>query len=215
MTAREYRCAVRMGGSVRVSVIGAAALSLMLLAAASSLAQAQSPPAPLPGFITSHEVTRIARSAGFEPVAPPLREGTTYVLRALDFRGVLMRVVVDAHSGAIRAVNRIVAGPGFYGPPIGMAAPYGFPDGYGLGMAPGDEIVAPPTPPMPPFVGRTAVHPIITPPLPRPRPAALASHRPADEVKPAANTVAMPGSAAAATVAPVAPTRPALVPLND
>jgi hypothetical protein len=186
----------------------------MLLAAAPGYAQAQSLPAPLPGFITSHEVTRIARSAGFEPVAPPLREGTTYVLRALDFRGVLMRVVVDARSGAIRAVNRIVAGPGFYGPPIGMAAPYGFPDGYGLGMAPGDEIVVPPTPPMPPFVGRTAVHPIITPPLPRPRPAALASRRPADEMKPAANTVAMPGNAAAATVAPLAPSRPALVPLN-
>jgi hypothetical protein len=96
---------------------------LLLLAAAPSHAQAQSQPAPLPGFITSHEVTRIARSAGFEPVAPPLREGTTYVLRAMDFRGILMRVVVDARSGAIRAVNRIVAGPGFYGPPIGMAAP--------------------------------------------------------------------------------------------
>jgi hypothetical protein len=208
-----YRRAVRMGVSVRVSVIGAAALCLLLLALSPS--DAQSPPLPPPGFITSHEVTRIARSAGFDPVSPPLREGTSYVLRAMDFRGILMRVVVDARSGAIRAVNRIVAGPGFYGPPIGMAAPYGFPDGYGLGMAPGDEIVVPPTPPMPPFVGRTAVHPIITPPLPRPRPAALASRRPVDEMKPAANTVAMPGNAAAAAVAPLAPSRPALVPLND
>jgi hypothetical protein len=211
VTAREYRCAVRMGGSVRVSVIGAAALSLMLLAAAPNHAQAQSPPAPLPGFITSHEVTRIARSAGFEPVAPPLREGTTYVLRALDFRGVLMRVVVDARSGAIRAVNRIVAGPGFYGPPIGMAAPYGYPDGYGLGMAPGDEIVEPP---MPPFVGRTAVHPLVAPPLPRPRPA-LASHRPVDEADRTGKTGAITGSASAATSAPVAPSRPVPVPLND
>jgi hypothetical protein len=211
VTAPEYRSAVRMGGSVRVSVIGAAALSLLLLAAASSHAQAQSPPAPLPGFITSHEVTRIARSAGFEPVAPPLREGTTYVLRALDFRGILMRVVVDARSGAIRAVNRIVAGPGFYGPPIGMAAPYGYPDGYGLGMAPGDEIV---DPPMPPFVGRTAVHPLVAPPLPRPRPA-LASHRPAEEVGHAGKTGSIPGSASTATAAPVAPSRPMPVPLND
>jgi hypothetical protein len=211
VAAREYRCAVRMGDSVRVSVIGAAALSLLLLAAAASLAQAQSPPAPLPGFITSHEVTRIARSAGFEPVAPPLREGTTYVLRALDFRGVLMRVVVDAHSGAIRAVNRIVAGPGFYGPPIGMAAPYGYPDGYGLGMAPGDEIVEPP---MPPFVGRTAVHPLAAPPLPRPRPA-LASHRSVEEAERTGKTGAITGSASAATGVPVAPSRPVPVPLND
>jgi hypothetical protein len=201
-----------MGDSVRVSVIGAAALCFLLLAAAPSHAQA--PPLPFPGFITSHEVTRIARAAGFEPVAPPLREGTTYVLRAMDFRGILMRVVVDARSGAIRAVNRIVAGPGFYGPPVGMAAPYGFPDGYGLGMAPGDEIEVPPTPPMPPFVGRTAVHPVVTPPLPRPRPA-LASHRPIDEVKPATDVGVMPGSASAATAAPVAPSRPTVVPLND
>ena len=214
---------------MRVRVIGAAAVCLLLLAAAPSHAQAP------PGFITSHEVSRIARAAGFDPVAPPLREGTTYVLRAMDFRGILMRVVVDARSGAIRAVNRIVAGPGFYGPPIGMAAPYGFPDGYGLGMAPGDEIevpptlpmppfagrtaahqiITPPTPPMPPFIGRTALHPIITPPLPRPRPAALATHRPLDEVKPPANAVAMPGSASAATGAPIAPSRPMLAPLND
>ena len=183
---------------MRVSVIGAAALSLLLLAAAPSHAQAQSQPTPLPGFITSHEVTRIARSAGFEPVAPPLREGTTYVLRAMDFRGILMRVVVDARSGAIRAVNRIVAGPGFYGPPIGMA--------------PGDEIV---TPPMPPFVGRTAVHPLLTPPLPRPRPHALASHRPAEEAGHADKTGAISGSASAASAAPVAPSRPTPVPLND
>ena len=200
-----------MGDSVRVSVVGVAAFCFLLLAAAPGHAQA--PPLPFPGFITSHEVTRIARAAGFEPVAPPLREGTTYVLRAMDFRGILMRVVVDARSGAIRAVNRIVAGPGFYGPPIGMAAPYGFPDGYGLGMSPGDEIDAAPTPPMPPFVGRTAVHPGVTPPLPRPRPA-LASHRPVDEVKPAANVGVMP-SASAATAAPVAPSRPMAVPLND
>lgn len=197
---------------MRVSVIGAAALSLLLLAVAPSHAQAQSQPTPLPGFITSHEVTRIARSAGFEPVAPPLREGTTYVLRAMDFRGILMRVVVDARSGAIRAVNRIVAGPGFYGPPIGMAAPYGYPDGYGLGMAPGDEIV---TPPMPPFVGRTAVHPLLTPPLPRPRPHALASHRPVEEAGHADKTGAISGSASAASAAPVAPSRPTPVPLND
>jgi hypothetical protein len=198
-----------MGDSVRVSVIGAAALSFMLLAAVPGHALAQSP--PLPGFITSHEVTRIARSAGFEPVAPPLREGTTYVLRALDFRGVLMRVVVDARSGAIRAVNRIVAGPGFYGPPIGMAAPYGYPDGYGLGMAPGDEIVEPP---MPPFVGRTAVRPLVAPPLPRPRPA-LASHRAVDDADRTGKTGAITGSASAATGAPVAPSRPVPVPLND
>jgi hypothetical protein len=37
-------------------------------------------------------------------------------VRAIDFRGVAMRVVVDARSGAIRDANRIVSGPGLYGP---------------------------------------------------------------------------------------------------
>ena len=81
----------------------------MLLAIAPG--RAQSPP-PLPGFVPPYEITRIVRTAGFDPLAPPLREGTTYVLRATDFRGILMRVVVDARSGAIRAVNRIVSDQG-------------------------------------------------------------------------------------------------------
>ena len=122
-----------------------------LLAAAPG--QAQSPPAPppLPGFMPPYEVTKMVRSAGFEPLAPPLREGTTYVLRATDFRGILMRVVVDARSGAIRAVNRIVPGPGPYGP-VGMAAaPYGMPPPYGVppdadgpGLSPEEAALGPP-----------------------------------------------------------------------
>ena len=57
-------------------------------------------------------------------------EGTTYVVRATDFRGILMRVVVDARSGALRAVNRIVPGPAPYGVVGMMTPPYG-PSPYG------------------------------------------------------------------------------------
>ena len=45
-------------------------------------------------------------------------------------RGILMRVVVDARSGAIRAVNRIVPGPSGYGPVGMMPGPYGAPPPY-------------------------------------------------------------------------------------
>ena len=55
---------------------------------------------------------RTLRSAGFDPLAPPLREGATYVARATDYRGILMRVVLDARTGAIRDANRIIPGPG-------------------------------------------------------------------------------------------------------
>jgi hypothetical protein len=55
------------------------------------------------------EINKIVRDAGFTPLGLPQRKGTTYVLRAIDSRDILMRVVIDARSGAIRAVNRIVA----------------------------------------------------------------------------------------------------------
>jgi hypothetical protein len=122
-----------------------------MFAAAPSRAEppppAASAPLPGPGFLPPYEVTRIARSAGFDPLAPPRREGATYVLRATDFRGILMRVVVDGHSGAIRAVNRIVvatdyavgmmppyAPPPYGAPPYGPP-PYGAPDYRGRPMA--------------------------------------------------------------------------------
>jgi len=37
----------------------------------------------------------------------PLREGASYVLRATDFRGIPMRVVLDARTGVIRDATRI------------------------------------------------------------------------------------------------------------
>ena len=139
---------------MRAALVGTAAFSLCFLLLAASTGRAQSPPssapppsapppsaspsaaaAPLPGFVPPYEITRIVRASGFDPLAPPRREGTTYVVRATDFRGILMRVVVDARSGALRAVNRIVPGPAPYGvvgmmtPPYGPS-PYG-PPGYG------------------------------------------------------------------------------------
>ena len=120
---------------MRARVFGAAAFAL-LSALAPSFAFAQSPPQPAPlpspGFVSPYEIMRTARAAGFDPVSPPLREGTTYVLRAYDFRGILMRVVVDARSGAIRDANRIVRD--LYDPnagdEIGMVPPYAPPPGY-------------------------------------------------------------------------------------
>src|SRR5262249_57525255 len=97
----------------------ASAVAFCLLSMVASFAESlpsSSPPAPLRGFVPPYEILRTVRSAGFEPLAPPLRQGSTYVVRAIDFRGVAMRVVVDARSGVIRDANRIVSGPGPYGP---------------------------------------------------------------------------------------------------
>lgn len=112
---------------MRASVSKTLALTFFVLAAAA--AQAQVPPLPnspkasgpppvqlaaAPGFVSTYEIVRTLRSAGFDPLAPPLREGTVYVARATDYRGILMRVVLDARTGAIRDANRIVPGPGNY-----------------------------------------------------------------------------------------------------
>jgi hypothetical protein len=128
-------------------------LTFLLLAATSGHAQSPTasppiPPAPLPGYVPPYEITKIVRASGFDPLAPPRREGTTYVLRATDFRGILFRIVVDARSGAIRAANRIVPGNGPYGP-VGVmgAGPYGEPPPYG-GPPPYGMIPPPYGPPM-------------------------------------------------------------------
>lgn len=234
---------------VRVSGVLAPLVCVLLLAGAPSRAQAPVPvppaqpqaPLPVPGFMPPYEITRVARAAGFEPLAPPLREGTTYVLRATDFRGILMRVVVDAHSGAIRAVNRIVAGPA-YPNPVGMAPPpypYGVPaygpygrpvyggpayggppqgppyaalpteappDYDGPEMPPSEQraAVPPPPPPPPPSIHSAARAPISGPPLPRPRPATLASRK-ADDAGAAAKTEQTTASPPAAVAAPAVP----------
>ena len=150
------------------------ALAFCILSAVSSFAQSSPSPSlstpqmPLRGFVPPYEILRTLRAAGFQPLAPPLREGTTYVVRALDYRGIPMRVVVDAHSGAIRDANRIVAGPGLYGPY--MPGPYA-PAYYGRVASP----AYPPPDDVEPGYGRPPSSGLGLVPLPRARPASLAA----------------------------------------
>jgi hypothetical protein len=186
---------------VRARVFGFAAfaVSVLLLAAVPafaqtppSSAQAAPPPRPPSSFVPPYEIMRTARAAGFDPLAPPLREGTAYVLRATDYRGILMRVVVDARSGAIRDATRIVSAADSYEPNgetrYGMMAPYepspgdgpqpyGAPQTFGPpALAPAEEMPA--VTPRPP-TARTATRATgsSTIPLPRPRPAELAARK--------------------------------------
>ena len=157
---------------MRAGVFGAAALSLCLVISAVSVGYAQSPPpsappsatgAPLPGFVPPYEITRIVRAAGYDPLTRPRREGTTYVVRATNYRGILMRIVVDARSGAIRAVNRIVPGPAPYGV-VGLMAP---PPPFGGG--PYDPPIGPLPGPPPPYAAGP-YGPLTGPPPPYPPP---------------------------------------------
>jgi hypothetical protein len=214
-------------------VFGAAALSLccLLLAAAPCLAQspptnpAPTAPAPVLGLVQPFEINRIVRDAGFLPLGPPQREGTTYVLRAIDSREILMRVVVDGRSGAIRAVNRIVAarpdgvvgkmlspGPPPYkappseplpGPPPADAMPA---DISRPPMSPKEADLSTPPPPltMPPG---TYPAPLGAPPLPRPRPSNLTMQKAKLPGRVPKAPAVKPRAAPAASVAPAAPRR--------
>ena len=157
---------------MRAGVFGTATLSLCLLISAVSVGCAQSPPpsaappaagAPLPGFVPPYEITKIVRAAGYDPLTRPRREGTTYVVRATNYRGILMRIVVDARSGAIRAVNRVVPGPAPYGV-VGVMAP---PPPYGGG--PYDPPIGPLPGPPPPYAAGP-YGPLTGPPPPYPPP---------------------------------------------
>jgi hypothetical protein len=212
---------------VTLGVVRAAALTAVFVAFAAAPGAAQAPQAlpPLPGFVPPYEITRIVRSAGFDPLAPPLRQGATYVLRATDFRGILMRVVVDGRSGAIRAVNRIVAASEAYGPVEMLPPPYGAPPAYVQPMSPGyapsgmmpiERSVAPDLPAAtssmtPNPAARAAISGF--PPLPRPRPAELASRKAADDSKPA---IGKPSAEPATPSAVAVPKKqPATTPLPD
>jgi hypothetical protein len=135
------------------------------------------PPQPFTGFVSSYEIVHTLRAAGFSPLAPPLREGTSYVVRATDYRGILMRVVVDARTGAIRDANRIVPGPGRFGQYYDAPVPYDPADLDAAMPPPGTEGMEPPLA-RPPLPRPSATAPtLLLPPLPRPRPAAVAAHR--------------------------------------
>ena len=170
-----------------------------LFAAVPGRAQVPAPPPaappvtqPVTGFVSSYEITRIARSAGFDPLAPPLREGTIYVLRATDYRGILMRVVIDAHTGAIRDANRIVPGPGRYGQFYGAPSLYDPADLAEPAIVPSTAEMEPAlVRPMGPHGATRSAMPEI-PPLPRPRPAALASRKPFADANPKVQSVADP-----------------------
>src|ERR1700677_3507795 len=168
--------------------MAAVALSVgfTLSAAPTDTAEAPQPPPPLPGFVPPYKISRIVGSAGFDPLAPPLREGAAYVVRAVDFRGPLMRVVVDGRSGAIRAVNRVLAASEAYGPMEMPPPPYGPPPSYGEPppefspprMVPFRESAVPALPlSAPSLAPLPAVRPVTQafPPLPRRPPAAGAT----------------------------------------
>jgi hypothetical protein len=169
---------------VRAGLVVGAALVLIASVSANSPVYAQSssplPPLPSPGFVPPYEIMRIVRGAGFEPLAPPLREGTTYVLRATDSDGIVVRIAVDAHSGAIRDANRFVSAPGTNPGDAQLGLAYQSPsnvtpDAFATLSASGLRQMTPSSGSPEPLLSMQAI--LDDPPLPRPRPAKLAARK--------------------------------------
>ena len=57
-----------------------------------------------------YEITKIVRAAGYDPLTRPRREGNTYVVRATNYRGILMRIVVPSALPGIWDSLRISLG---------------------------------------------------------------------------------------------------------
>ena len=224
------------GGATALPI---AFVCFVLAGAAAGLAQTSPAAAPTPsksitGFVPTYEIMRTVRAAGFQPLEPPLREGRTYVLRATDYRGILMHVVLDARTGAIRDVTRIV-GPYGMMPPPDVPGPYGLPP-YGpppaaaapsYGPAPyegpagyersgprfgGEEARRPGV--APPARDPAAAARANVPPLPRPRPIG-ALPRSETAAKPADNA-GTTNAVHAVAPAPSEPSKTApMAPFND
>jgi hypothetical protein len=167
-------------------------LRTLLLACGASLALAgiasaqSSMPGPMPRGYPALPPGRIAamvRASGFDPLFRPMRQGETYVLRALDRSDVEYRLVIDAYTGRTMSARATGARPG-YGPNSGPV--YGrifgprddrYDDGYGA-----------PRPPLPP---RVVSHPRPSQPSTQP------SSQPSTQ--PSAQPSTQPGTATQAT----------------
>jgi hypothetical protein len=121
-----------------------------------------------------HEIAAIVRSRNLEPVSRPIWINRYYLVRAENFNGEIVRVVVDARTGRITATDtarevprrfgiysrfgRLAPDPGDVEPRI---PPRSVPNARRLAPEPRSAAITPATP--------------VKPPLPRPRPAAPAA----------------------------------------
>jgi hypothetical protein len=160
--------------------------------------------APAPygyGGVAPYEIMAIVRSANLQPISRPWRNGANFVVRAMNARGDVVRVVVDGYRGRILAVTPAETAPTARltpDPRDAGTAPQYDEDGNRLPPRPAPHAQRPGT-----EQNRTAAVTPVRPPMPRPRPA--------DAPIPAAAEKPAPAATPAAATAP-APTPPAPAP---
>lgn len=63
-------------------------------------------------LLSPYDIATSVQSMGLEPISRPVQRGARYVFRAIDGRGVEVKVAADALSGRIIAVRRVGEGRG-------------------------------------------------------------------------------------------------------
>jgi hypothetical protein len=125
------------------------------------------------GVLPSYEILTIIRSTGFAPIGQPVRNGQTYVLRAVDPYDLEFRLVVDARTGRILSVGEA---PRRYAAPYRGAPPYDPSDAPVYGRIFGTPMIDDGFGPARPPASVPNVRPqakAAAAPLPRPRPYVL------------------------------------------
>jgi hypothetical protein len=185
----------------RIALCVAAAV-LGFAAPQPALAQAMTYPPGYPGYpgvypvsprgVPPYEAVTIVRSAGFEPLSRPQRQGPVYVVRAADGAGRVMQVFVDARLARVVRVapaRRDETSP-YPSPPAPVPGERVLPDGNGAARGPGS--MEPPDSDGPIYrdehgsapgdmtrsVARAAPKPSSPAPMPRPRPATASAGAP-------------------------------------
>jgi hypothetical protein len=141
-----------------------------------------------------YEILTIVRSTGLDPLSRPVRQGSTYVLRAIDPYGEEVRVVVGAQRGQILSVRPVVP----------VAAPYDVP-GPAYGYPPYGDPRYVPAPGYYAPEPQTRYDP--RPPAAIPR--VMTAPRDTNVAKPAAKTASTPKAAVATKKPEALPAAPA------
>lgn len=69
-------------------------------------------PASAQALLSPYDIATNVQAMGLEPISRPVQRGARYVLRAIDGRGVEVKVAADAFSGRLLAVRRVGEGRG-------------------------------------------------------------------------------------------------------
>jgi hypothetical protein len=154
---------------VKSLVVASLLTPVIIVGAALGPASAQ-PLRPEVAGLPPFEIVAILRSAGFEPLARPVRGAGVFFVRALDPNDDDVRLTVDARSGRIMAVRSMSVAASVYRPSMhrGYPAVHGRPFDDGAGFE--DATGALPIPPRAVPGGGTTFGYKSTLPLPRPRP---------------------------------------------